>query len=119
MIPNKNFKQFGKNCAFDLWDTMVGVGLRQYYCYASFAFVLTVENKQGLIINIQSWSIVRSYFTGNRHSVVCRIGIDGLAKMTTDCAKEIQKYNDAVVSLYPGEIDASRMRDDILDDMFF
>jgi len=119
MIPNNDLKPFWKKCPFDIWDTVVGVNLRQYYCYASFATKMMVENKQGLIINIQSGSIVRSYFTGNRHSVVHRIGIDGLAKMTSDCAKELQKYNVAVVSLYPGAIDATKMRDAILDDMIF
>ncbi len=81
----------------DLWDDVIGVGLRSHYVASTFAARLMIPKKRGLIVNISSHGS-REYLMG----VIYGVGKAGVEKLTTDLAHEIREYGVAVVSIWPG-----------------
>ena len=81
----------------ELWDDVIGVGLRSHYVASMFAARLMIPNGRGLIVNISSHGS-REYLMG----VVYGVGKAGVEKLTTDLAHEIRAHGVAVVSIWPG-----------------
>lgn len=79
------------------WDAMFDAGVRAHYVASQFAAGHMVQQGRGLIVNISFWS-ARKHI-GNVAYGVAKAATD---KMTGDMAWELDKYNVAVVSLYPG-----------------
>ncbi|KAK3086745.1 hypothetical protein FSP39_022731 [Pinctada imbricata] len=82
-----------------LWDEIMDVGLRNNYICTVHAAKLMVQRKKGLIINISSSG-------GLRYALNVPYGVSKEAcdRMATDCAKELSRFNVAMVSLWPGHV---------------
>lgn len=81
----------------ETWDVMNNVGLRNHYRCAVHASKLMVKKRRGIIINVSSIGGLRYLF-----SAPYGIGKAAKDRMARDCAHELQKYNVAFVSLWPG-----------------
>jgi len=79
------------------WDAMFDGGVRAAYTCAAFGARLMTAQKSGLIVNISFWAAQK--YMGNVAYGVSKAAVD---KMTADMAFELEKFNVAVVSLYPG-----------------
>ena len=79
------------------WDAMFQGGVRTAYMASAFAARLMVEQESGLIVNISFWAAQK--YLANVAYGAAKAAVD---KMTSDMAHEAEKFNIAVVSLYPG-----------------
>jgi dehydrogenase/reductase SDR family protein 1 len=90
------FKPFWEQ-PFWRWDAMFDAGVRAAYTSSALAARMMTRKKSGLIVNISFWS--SQVYLGNTQYGVSKAAVD---KMTEYMARELKKYNVAVVSLYPG-----------------
>jgi dehydrogenase/reductase SDR family member 1 len=90
------FKPFWEQ-PFWRWDAMFDAGVRAAYISAAFAARRMTQQKSGLIVNISFWS-AQKYMSNTAYGV-SKAAMD---KMTEYMAFELEKYDVAVVSLYPG-----------------
>ena len=90
------FKPFWEQ-PFWRWDAMFDAGVRAAYTSSAYAARVMTRKKKGLIVNISFWSA--QVYLGNTQYGVAKAAVD---KMTEYMAKELRKYEVAVVSLYPG-----------------
>jgi len=81
----------------ELWDDLIGVGLRSHYVASWHAAPLMIEQGGGLIVNVSSHGS-REYLMGVSYGV----GKAGVEKLTADTAKELEEHGVAVVSIWPG-----------------
>ena len=81
----------------ELWDAVIGVGLRSHYVASWHAAPMMIAEGRGLIVNVSSHGS-REYLMG----VTYGVGKAGVEKLTTDIAKEIQEHGVAVISIWPG-----------------
>ena len=79
------------------WDAMFQGGVRAAFVAGAFAARLMVQQNRGLIVNISYWAAQK--YMSNVEYGAAKAAID---KMTADMAHEAEKYNIAVISLYPG-----------------
>jgi len=81
------------------WDIVNNVGLRNHFLCSMHAARLMVPNRSGLIVNISSVG-------GSTYFISAAYGVGKAAKdrMARDCAHELEKYNVAFVSLWPGPV---------------
>jgi NAD(P)-dependent dehydrogenase (short-subunit alcohol dehydrogenase family) len=79
------------------WDAMFQGGVRAAYVASAFAARMMVEQQNGLIVNISFWAAQK--YIANAAYGAAKAAVD---KMTADMAHETEKYNIAVISLYPG-----------------
>jgi NAD(P)-dependent dehydrogenase (short-subunit alcohol dehydrogenase family) len=82
---------------FELWDDLIGVGLRSYYVASVLAARMMISERSGLIVNVSSHGS-REYLMG----VVYGVGKAGVEKLTADLSKEVREYGVAVISIWPG-----------------
>jgi len=81
----------------ELWDDLIGVGLRSHYVASWYAAPLMVAQERGLIVNVSSHGS-REYLMGVSYGV----GKAGVEKLTTDIGKELRDHGVAVISIWPG-----------------
>lgn len=81
----------------ELWDDVIGVGLRSHYVASWHAAPLMLAQGSGLIVNVSSHGS-REYLMGVSYGV----GKAGVEKLTTDTARELREHGVAVVSIWPG-----------------
>jgi NAD(P)-dependent dehydrogenase (short-subunit alcohol dehydrogenase family) len=81
------------------WDTIIDSGVRANYLASVQAARLMIAQQSGLIVNVSFWAAQKHL--GNVAYGVSKAAAD---KMTADTAQELQNYNVAVVSLYPGMV---------------
>ncbi|MBJ22976.1 MAG: SDR family NAD(P)-dependent oxidoreductase [bacterium] len=81
----------------DLWQDVIGVGLRSHYVASWHAAPMMIEQANGLIINVSSHGS-REYLMG----VIYGVGKAGVDKLTTDMAHELRDHGIAVTSIWPG-----------------
>lgn len=79
------------------WDEMFHGGVRAAFVAGAFGARMMVEQQQGLIVNISFWAAQK--YIANAAYGAAKAAVD---KMTADMAHEAEKFNIAVVSLYPG-----------------
>jgi NAD(P)-dependent dehydrogenase (short-subunit alcohol dehydrogenase family) len=79
------------------WDAMFQGGVRAAYVASAFAARMMVEQKSGLIVNISFWA-AQGYLSNVAYGAA-KAAVD---KMSADMAHEAEKFNVAVISLYPG-----------------
>ena len=80
-----------------LWDACNNVGLRSHYIASYFAAKMMTPRKQGLICTISSWGGM-SYIFGAAYGA----GKAACDRLAADMAVELQPYNVASLSLWPG-----------------
>lgn len=90
------FKPFWEQ-PFWRWDAMFAAGVRPAYTCGALAARMMTAQQRGLIVNISFWA-AQKYMSNTAYGVA-KAAID---KMTADMAFELEKFNVAVVSLYPG-----------------
>ena len=79
------------------WDAMFQGGVRAAYIASAFAARMMVEQQNGLVVNISFWAAQK--YMANVAYGAAKAALD---KMTADMAHEVEKFNIAVISLYPG-----------------
>lgn len=79
------------------WDAMFQGGVRAAFTASAFAARMMTEQKNGLIVNISFWSAQK--YMNNVPYGTAKAAVDKLTEYT---AHELEKFNIAVVSLYPG-----------------
>jgi NAD(P)-dependent dehydrogenase (short-subunit alcohol dehydrogenase family) len=79
------------------WDAMFQGGVRAAYVASAFAARRMTDQKGGLIVNISFWSAQK--YMGNAAYGTAKAAVD---RMTAYMAHELEQFNVAVVSLYPG-----------------
>jgi len=79
------------------WDAMFQGSVRAAYVASAFAARMMVEQKSGLIVNISYWAAQK--YLSNVSYGAAKAAVD---KMSADMAHETEKFNVAVLSLYPG-----------------
>lgn len=79
------------------WDAMFQGGVRAAFVASAFAARIMTEQKNGLIVNISFWSAQK--YINNVPYGTAKAAVD---KLTEYMAHELEKFNVAVVSLYPG-----------------
>ena len=82
---------------FELWDDLIGVGLRSHYVASVHAARMMIPKQDGLIVNVSSHGS-REYLMG----VIYGVGKAGLEKLTADMSKELREYGVAMISIWPG-----------------
>jgi NAD(P)-dependent dehydrogenase (short-subunit alcohol dehydrogenase family) len=92
------FKPFWEQ-PFWRWNAMFDAGVRAAYTSSAFAARMMTSKKSGLIVNISFWAA--QVYLGNTQYGVSKAAVD---KMTEYMARELKKFNVAVVSLYPGMV---------------
>ncbi len=90
------FKPFWEQ-PFWRWDAMFNAGVRAAYISSAFAARMMTRKKSGLIVNISFWSA--QVYLGNAQYGASKAAVD---KLTEYMAHELENFNVAVVSLYPG-----------------
>lgn len=90
------FKPFWEQ-PFWRWDAMFDGGVRAAFVAGAFAARMMVEQQHGLIVNISFWAAQK--YIANAPYGAAKAAVD---KLTADMAHEAQKFNIAVISLYPG-----------------
>ncbi|MCH2173412.1 SDR family NAD(P)-dependent oxidoreductase [Myxococcota bacterium] len=81
----------------ELWDDLIGVGLRSHYVASLHAAPMMISQRSGIIVNVSSHGS-REYLMG----VAYGVGKAGVEKLTTDMAKELREHDVAVMSIWPG-----------------
>lgn len=79
------------------WDAMFQGGVRAAYIASAFAARMMVEQQNGLVVNISFWAAQK--YMANVAYGAAKAAVD---KITADMAHEVEKFNIAVISLYPG-----------------
>jgi NAD(P)-dependent dehydrogenase (short-subunit alcohol dehydrogenase family) len=79
------------------WDAMFNAGARAAFTCAAFAASMMTTQKSGLIVNISFWAAQK--YMSNVPYGAAKAAVD---KMSADMALELEKFNVAVISLYPG-----------------
>jgi len=79
------------------WNAMFDGGVRAAYVASAFAARLMLEQESGLIVNISFWA-AQKYMLNVAYGAA-KSAVD---TMTSDMAHEAEKFNIAVLSLYPG-----------------
>lgn len=79
------------------WDAMFQGGVRAAYVASAFAARMMVKQENGLIVNISFWA-AKKHMTNVAYGAA-KAAVD---KITADMAHEAEKFNVAVISLYPG-----------------
>jgi len=79
------------------WDAMFQGGARAVFVASALAARTMVEQQNGLIVNISFWAAQKHM--ANVAYGAAKAAVD---KMTADMAHEAEKFNIAVLSLYPG-----------------
>lgn len=79
------------------WDEMFQGGVRAAYVASAFAARMMVGQTSGLIVNISYWAAQK--YMANAAYGAAKAAVD---KMSADMAHEAEKFNVAVISLYPG-----------------
>ncbi len=82
---------------FELWDDVIGVGLRSHYVASVHAARMMIPERDGLIVNVSSHGS-REYLMG----VIYGVGKAGVEKLTTDMSRELKEYGVAMISIWPG-----------------
>jgi dehydrogenase/reductase SDR family member 1 len=83
----------------DIWDDLIGVGLRSHYVASWHAAPLMIEQGEGLIVNVSSHGS-REYLMGTCYGV----GKAGVEKLTKDTAHELREHGVSVISIWPGMV---------------
>lgn len=81
----------------ELWDDVIGVGLRSHYVACLHAAPVMISQRSGIIVNVSSHGS-REYLMG----VIYGVGKAGVEKLTTDMCKELREFDVAVMSIWPG-----------------
>jgi len=81
----------------DLWDDVIGVGLRSHYVATVHAAPMMISQRRGLVVNVSSHGS-REYLMG----VIYGVGKAGVEKLTADTSKELREFGVAVISIWPG-----------------
>ena len=92
------FKPFWEQ-PFWRWDAMFDAGVRAAYTASALTARAMIKKESGLIVNISFWSA--QVYLNNTQYGVSKAAVD---KMTEYMARELKKFNVAVVSLYPGSV---------------
>nr|CAB3237648.1 dehydrogenase/reductase SDR family member 1-like [Phallusia mammillata] len=94
-----NAKQCFWDHQVDAWDQINKVGLRNHFICAVYASRMMVKRRKGLIVNISSAG-------GILYIETPAYGIGKTAKdrMAKDCGMDLEKYNVAFVSVWPGPV---------------
>ena len=79
------------------WDEMFHGGARAAFVASAYATRMMIEQQCGLIVNISFWAAQKHL--ANVPYGAAKAAVD---KMTMDMAHEAEKFNIAVISLYPG-----------------
>jgi NAD(P)-dependent dehydrogenase (short-subunit alcohol dehydrogenase family) len=79
------------------WDAMFQGGVRTAFVASAYATRMMVEQKNGLIVNISFWAAQK--YMANVAYGAAKAAVD---KLTADMAHEAEKFNIAVIALYPG-----------------
>jgi NAD(P)-dependent dehydrogenase (short-subunit alcohol dehydrogenase family) len=79
------------------WDEMFDGGVRAAFVASAFAARMMTGQMSGLIVNISYWAAQK--YMANVEYGAAKATVD---KMTADMAHEAEKFNIAVISLYPG-----------------
>lgn len=79
------------------WDEMFHGGARATFVASAYAARMMIEQHSGLIVNISFWAAQK--YLANVPYGAAKAAVD---KMTADMAHEAEKFNIAVISLYPG-----------------
>ena len=79
------------------WDEMFHGGARAAFVASAYAARMMIEQQSGLIVNISFWAAQK--YLANVPYGAAKAAVD---KMTADMAHEAEKFNIAVISLYPG-----------------
>ncbi len=82
-----------------VWDDMVGIGLRAHYVASHCAAPLMVPNRSGLIVNVSSRGAA-----GYAFSVAYGVGKAGVDRLAADMAVELKAYDVASLALWPGAV---------------
>ncbi len=82
-----------------VWDDMVGIGLRAHYVASCYAVPLMVPNRSGLLVNISSPGAA-----GYTFSVAYGVGKSGVDRLSADMAVELKPYDVTSVCLWPGAV---------------
>lgn len=87
----------------DQWDTMHRVGLRSHYVASWYAAPKMIKRGGGLIVNVSSFGAkIRAV------NVAYGVGKAGVDRMSRDMAKDLEKKNVTVVSIWPGVVRTER-----------
>lgn len=79
------------------WDSMFNAGVRAHYIASYLAAPILIKQNSGLIVNISYWASQR-----NDRGVAYGTAKSATDRLTATMAFEFEKYNVAVISLYPG-----------------
>lgn len=79
------------------WDAMFDGGVRAAFVASAYAARMMTAQNGGLIVNISYWAAQK--YMANVEYGAAKGAVD---KMTADMAHEAEKFNIAVISLYPG-----------------
>jgi dehydrogenase/reductase SDR family protein 1 len=86
------------------WDSMFAAGVRAHWMASRLAAKMMVTQQSGLIVNISHWAGQK--YNGNACYGVSKAATD---RLTADTSHELQPYQVAVVSLYPGLVRTERV----------
>ncbi|BAB74951.1 oxidoreductase [Nostoc sp. PCC 7120 = FACHB-418] len=95
-LTNAQGKPFWENEP-SLWDACNNVGLRSHYIASVYAAQMMSKRQQGLICTISSWGGM-AYLFGAAYGA----GKAGCDRLAADMAVELQPYNVASLSIWPG-----------------
>ncbi|MBD2255551.1 SDR family NAD(P)-dependent oxidoreductase [Nostoc parmelioides] len=95
-LTNAQGKPFWENEP-NLWDACNNVGLRSHYIASVYAAQMMTKHRQGLICTISSWGGM-AYLFGAAYGA----GKAGCDRLAADMAVELQPYNIASLSIWPG-----------------
>jgi dehydrogenase/reductase SDR family protein 1 len=86
------------------WEAMFQAGVRAHFVASQLAARQMVKQHSGLIVNISYWAAQK--YIGNAIYGVAKTATDRMAQVM---AHELQDYNVAAVSLYPGIVRTERV----------
>ncbi|MDV3351938.1 SDR family NAD(P)-dependent oxidoreductase [Leptothoe sp. LEGE 181152] len=86
------------------WDSMFAAGVRAHWIASRLAAKIMVTQQSGLIVNISHWAGQK--YSGNVCYGVSKAATD---RLTADTSHDLQPYQVAVVSLYPGLVRTERV----------
>ncbi len=86
------------------WEAMFQAGVRAHFVASQIAARQMVKQRNGLIVNISYWAAQK--YIGNAIYGVSKAATDRMAQVM---AHELQNYNVAAVSLYPGIVRTERV----------
>lgn len=86
------------------WESMFTAGVRSHLVTSRFAIPLIIPQNQGLIIYTTAWD--RDIYLGNLYYDLAKNAVN---RMAFGMARELQKYNIAVVALAPGFMRTERV----------